>query len=194
MLVNRNSQITSRAFVLAQTNIDTDQIIPARYLTTTTRAGLGHHAFADWRYGPDGSPRRDCPLNHAALDGASILIAGRNFGCGSSREHAAWALADLGIRAVISPEIADIFRSNALKNGIAPIEIEADAHALLSEQAARGAEVTIDLESQEVRCADEAFSFRIDPFGLRCLIEGVDDLGWLMGHMAHIERFEEARA
>src|ERR1700756_6041181 len=116
--------LTSRTVVLPAANIDTDQIIPARFLTTTTRAGLGEHLFADWRYAPDGAPRGEFVLNSPASRDCRILVAGRNFGCGSSREHAAWALADYGFRAVVSTEIADIFRSNALKNGLLPVIVD----------------------------------------------------------------------
>jgi 3-isopropylmalate/(R)-2-methylmalate dehydratase small subunit len=135
--------LRSRTVVLAAANIDTDQIIPARFLTTTTRDGLGQHLFADWRYDDKGAPRRDFILNDAAAQNCSILVAGRNFGCGSSREHAPWALLDYGFRAVISTQIADIFRSNALKNGFLPVVVDAATASWLCEHP--GAEVTIDV-------------------------------------------------
>ncbi len=181
--------ITSRAFVLTRPNIDTDQIIPARFLSTTGRAGLGAHAFANWRTGENGRPNEDCPLNDTDKAGASIIVAGHNFGCGSSREHAVWALHDLGIRAVISTEIADIFTSNALKNGIAPLEVAPDDHAWFCECAADS--ITIDLEDQTIDCAGRRCTFTIDPFGRRCLVDGVDALGAIINHADAIARYEE---
>lgn len=183
------SLIESPGIVLDQPNIDTDQIIPARFLRTTERDGLGQHAFADWRLASDGSEDPDCPLNKPAARGAAVVIAGPNFGCGSSREHAAWALADFGIRAVISTAIADIFQSNALKNGIAPLIVDESAHAWLVQHAHAG--LTIDLSACEVRCAERTLPFTIDAFGRRCLIEGVDALGFLMRHQEAIHGYEE---
>jgi len=186
-------QIRSRTAVLPYTNIDTDQIIPARFLRTTTRSGLGRHLFADWRYGPDGAPREDFPLNDPAAAGCTILVTGRNLGCGSSREHAPWALYDYGLRAVISTEIADIFRNNSLKNGLLPIEVdEATAAWLLAHP---GAEVTVDLENTCVRLPTGAVaSFPIERFARYCLINGVDELGFLLSRQARISAYERQRS
>ena len=140
--------LTSRTVVMPSTNIDTDQIIPARFLTTTTREGLGRSLFADWRYDQDGNPRPDFVLNLPQSQGCAVLVAGRNFGCGSSREHAPWALVDYGFRAVVSTKIADIFRSNSLKNGLLPVVVDEATHAWLL--AHPGAEVTIDLETRSL--------------------------------------------
>jgi 3-isopropylmalate/(R)-2-methylmalate dehydratase small subunit len=185
--------IRSRTVVLARTNIDTDQIIPARFLTTTSRTGLGGALFADWRYDAAGSLVADFPLNRAAAAGAQVLVAGANFGCGSSREHAAWALYDWGIRAVISTEFADIFRANALKNGLLPVRVDAPAHAYLVEHP--GVEVAVDLESLTVALPDGTrTAFPVEPFARRCLLDGVDELGYLLAHSADIARFEASRA
>jgi 3-isopropylmalate/(R)-2-methylmalate dehydratase small subunit len=181
--------IRSRTLVMPASNIDTDQIIPARFLTATTRDGFGQHLFADWRYRADGSANPDFILNTPAAAGAAILVAGRNFGCGSSREHAAWALVDQGFRAVISTEFADIFRSNALKNHLLPIVVDEAAHTALL--AAPGAEVTIDLERQSLRLPDgRAVSFPIEAFARYCILNGIDELGYLQSKLADIERFE----
>src|SRR5512140_2022612 len=144
--------IRSRTVVLPSTNIDTDQIIPARFLTTTVREGLGRHLFEDWRYGGDGQPRQDFVLNQPAARGCQVLVAGRNFGCGSSREHAPWALLDFGIRVVISTEIADIFRNNSLKNGLLPIVVDAATHRWLLDHP--GVEVEVDLPHTVLRLPD----------------------------------------
>jgi 3-isopropylmalate/(R)-2-methylmalate dehydratase small subunit len=182
--------IQSRTVVMPATNIDTDQIIPARFLTTTTRAGLGRQLFADWRYAPDGSPKADFVLNQPAAAGCQVLVAGRNFGCGSSREHAPWALLDYGIRAVISSEIADIFRNNSLKNGLLPIVVDAATSARLL--ANPGTEITIDLESATLRLADGAsVGFPIDPFARYCLLNGVDELGFLLQQQERIAAYEQ---
>jgi len=175
--------------VLPRSNIDTDQIMPARFLTTTTRDGLGQHLFADWRYRADGSLAEGFALNAPAARGATILVAGRNFGCGSSREHAAWGLVDYGFQAVISTEIADIFRSNALKNGLVPVVVDEPTHTRLL--AAPGAELTIDLE----RCAltlpgGAEVSFPIEAFARYCLLNGVDETGYLLGQIGEIEAYE----
>jgi 3-isopropylmalate/(R)-2-methylmalate dehydratase small subunit len=181
--------LTSRTVVLPAANIDTDQIIPARFLTTTTRAGLGKHLFADWRYDAHGAPRREFALNQSDSRGCRILVAGRNFGCGSSREHAPWALLDHGLRAVISTEIADIFRSNALKNGLLPVVIDADTSAWL--MAHPGAEVTLDVASRVLQLPGGAqVSFPLEAFAHHCLLEGVDELGFLLAHTTEIEAFE----
>jgi 3-isopropylmalate/(R)-2-methylmalate dehydratase small subunit len=184
--------LESRTVCLPQTNIDTDQIIPARFLTTTTRAGLGRHAFHDWRYAEDGTPRADFVLNQPQADGARILVAGRNFGCGSSREHAPWALLDAGIRAVISSEIADIFRNNALKNGLLPIVLPAPVVDTLLAQP--GLRLQVDVAKRRVYWPEgEHVEFPLDPFAQTCLLEGVDELGYLLKHVSAIEHFETAR-
>ncbi len=185
-------QLRSRTAVLHATDVDTDQIIPARFLTTTTREGLGAHAFHDWRFDGDGYENPDFVLNRDEAKGCKILVAGRNFGCGSSREHAPWALLDFGIRAVISTEIADIFRSNSLKNGLLPIVIEEDAHDWLLSNP--GADVEIDVTTSTVSLPDgTAVSYPIDDFARYCLLEGIDQLGFLQQHEADIKRFEEER-
>ncbi|MBR9825348.1 MAG: 3-isopropylmalate dehydratase small subunit [Alphaproteobacteria bacterium] len=184
---------SSRSFVLHQENIDTDQIIPARFLTTTSQAGLGRYAFHDWRFDGNGMPRNDNPLSGCDPHTTSILVTGRNFGCGSSREHAPWALLDFGFRAVISNEIADIFHSNAAKNGLLPIIAPQSAHAWLMEHP--GAGIHIDLESQTVEIDGfDSFHFDIEPFAKHCLIENTDPLGFLISKMDEIKRYEEARA
>ncbi|HEX4025166.1 MAG TPA: 3-isopropylmalate dehydratase small subunit [Steroidobacteraceae bacterium] len=186
-------QIRSRTAVLPYSNIDTDQIIPARFLRTTTRAGLGEQLFADWRYGADGAPKSDFPLNDPATAGCAILVAGRNFGCGSSREHAPWALFDYGFRAVISTEIADIFRNNALKNGLLPVVVDEDTAAWLLSHP--GAEVTVDLENTRVTLPTGATaSFPIEAFERYCLINGIDELGFLLSQQDKINAYERLRA
>ncbi len=184
-------RIRSRTVCLPDANIDTDRIIPARFLTTTTREGLGRHAFNDWRWREDGTPDPEFPLNRPEAQGARILVAGRNFGCGSSREHAPWALLDAGLRAVISAEIADIFRSNALKNGLLPIVLDA---AVVDELLAQpGLELDIDIAAATVALPDgRRFEFPIDGFARTCLVEGVDQLGYLLKQIPHIHRYEES--
>ncbi|MFI4869428.1 MAG: 3-isopropylmalate dehydratase small subunit [Steroidobacterales bacterium] len=182
-------QIRSRTAVLPFTNIDTDQIIPARFLRTTTRAGLGQRLFADWRYGAEGALRPEFALNRPEAAGCAVLVAGRNFGCGSSREHAPWALLDYGFRAVISTEIADIFRNNSLKNGLLPIEVDEATGQWLLEHP--GAEVTIDLDSTTLRLPDgTAVSFPIEGFARYCLLHGVDELGFLIARQGEIAAYE----
>ena len=184
--------LRSRTVVLPVSDIDTDQIIPARFLTTTTREGLGRHLFADWRYGSDGSPRPEFVLNQPAAAGCTVLVAGHNFGCGSSREHAPWALTDFGVRAVVSTQFADIFRSNALKNGLLPVLLEAPTHRWLL--AHPGAEVTIDLEHTTLTLpTGEAVRFPLEPFARYCLTHGVDELGFLLDRTAQIEAYESQR-
>jgi len=180
---------TSRTVVLPDANIDTDRIIPARFLTTTTRAGLGAHLFADWRYDEHQAPRADFALNCADAAGCQILVAGGNFGCGSSREHAAWALLDYGVRAVVSTEIADIFSSNALKNGLLPVVVDACTSAWL--MAHPGAEITLDVATTTLTLpTGEAVRFPLEPFARHCLLEGVDELGFLLARQAEIEAYE----
>lgn len=186
------AELVSRTVVLPECNIDTDQIIPARFLTTTSRSGLGQHAFTDWRYLADGTPNPAFPLNRPENHGAAILVAGANFGCGSSREHAPWALLDAGIRAVISSEIADIFRGNALKNGLLPIVLGVEAVATLL--SLPGIELRIDIARGEVTLPDgDTHHFALDPFARTCLLEGVDQLGYLLNQNAAIQRYEEHR-
>ncbi len=185
--------VRSRTVVLPASNIDTDQIIPARFLTTTTRSGLGRHLFTDWRYAPDGAPRADFPLNRPEAAGCAILVAGRNFGCGSSREHAPWALVDYGFRAVVSTEIADIFRSNALKNGLLPVVVDDETGRWLLEHP--GAEVTIDVETTTLTLPDGApVRFPLEAFARYCLLNGVDELGFLLAQAPRIEAYERRRS
>jgi 3-isopropylmalate/(R)-2-methylmalate dehydratase small subunit len=187
--MNPIRSIRSRTVVMPSTNIDTDQIIPARFLTTTVKEGLGKSLFADWRYDADGSPKPDFILNRPEAAGCRILVAGRNIGCGSSREHAPWALVDYGFQAVVSTEIADIFRNNSLKNGLLPVVVDDDTHAWLL--AHPGVEVDIDLESASLRVAGRGpVSFPIDPFARYCLMNGVDELGFLLAQDAAITRHE----
>jgi 3-isopropylmalate/(R)-2-methylmalate dehydratase small subunit len=185
----RMKLIRSRTVVLPADNIDTDQIIPARFLTTTTRTGLGKHLFTDWRYAPDGSPRPDFVLNRPEAAGCAILVGGRNFGCGSSREHAPWALLDFGFRAVVSTEIADIFRNNALKNGLLPVVVdEATSRWLIDHP---HVEVTIDLESTTLGLpTGEQVRFPLEAFSRYCLLNGVDELGFLVQRLPEIEAYE----
>ena len=187
------STLASRTVVLRERNIDTDQIIPARFLTTTERKGLGRYAFNDWRYRADGSPNPQFTFNRAETTGAQILVAGRNFGCGSSREHAPWALVDLGLRAIISSEIADIFRGNALKNGLLPIVLD---EAIVDELLAQpGIELHIDVATRSVRLPDgRTLPFPLDAFAQTCLLEGVDQLGYLLRQHDAITAFEYRRA
>lgn len=190
--MNPVTAIASRTVVLPQANIDTDQIIPARFLTTTQRDGLGRHAFADWRALPDGTPDPAFPFNQPANADAQVLVAGRNFGCGSSREHAPWALLDLGLRAVVSSQIADIFRGNALKNGLLPVVVpQGIVDGLL---ATPGIAVRIDVRTRTLHLPDgSAVQFPLDAFAQACLLEGVDQLGYLLAQLPAIERFESAR-
>jgi 3-isopropylmalate/(R)-2-methylmalate dehydratase small subunit len=185
--------IRSPTVVMPATDIDTDQIIPARFLRTTTREGFGTRLFADWRYDASGTPRADFVLNRPEAHGCSILVAGRNFGCGSSREHAPWALLDYGFRAVISTEIADIFRSNSLKNGLLPIEVDEPTGRWLLEHP--GAEVAIDLDTTTLRLPDgRAVRFPIEGFARYCLLNGVDELGFLLARQAEIAAYEQGAA
>ena len=187
--------LTSRCVVLPAENVDTDQIIPARFLKTIDRRGLGAHLFADWRLDEQGRARPEFPLNSPHARGASILVAGHNFGCGSSREHAPWALLDFGFRAIISTGFADIFRNNALKNGLLPVTLLQPAHARLLELLAASplAPVAIDLDAQTVTLQDgTAHAFQVDPFSRHCLLNGVDELGFLLGEENAIAAYESA--
>jgi 3-isopropylmalate/(R)-2-methylmalate dehydratase small subunit len=181
--------VRSTTVVLPIDNVDTDQIIPARFLKVTSKAGLGENLFSDWRYDGAGQPKPDFVLNRAEARGAQVLVAGDNFGCGSSREHAPWALYDYGFRAVISTSIADIFRNNALKNGLLPVIVDKAVHEKLL--AAPGIEVTVDLAAQMVTLADgTAARFPIDPFARYCLLNGVDELAFLLSREQAIAEFE----
>jgi 3-isopropylmalate/(R)-2-methylmalate dehydratase small subunit len=183
-------EFRSRTAVLPYTNIDTDQIIPARFLRTTTREGLGQHLFTDWRRNADGTLNQQFPLNQPEAAGCSVLVAGRNFGCGSSREHAPWALLDYGFRAVISTEIADIFTSNSLKNGLLPIVVDTASGQWLLEHP--GAEVIIDLPSASLQLPTGVkLTFPIEAFARYRLTNGVDELGFLLAQEARISAFEQ---
>lgn len=185
--------IHSRTIVLATRDIDTDQIIPARYLTSTERQGFGKALFHDLRYDKNGDVIADFPLNKPEAAGCEVLVAGNNFGCGSSREHAPWAMLDYGIRAVISTEIADIFRNNALKNGLIPIVVDTDTHAWLLEHP--GVEVDIDVRAAKLTITDDReVHFQIDAFARFCLVEGIDQLGFLQKQLEAIQIFEEKRS
>lgn len=184
--------IRSRTAVLAHENIDTDRIIPARFLTTTEREGLGRYSFHDWRYQADGRLDPQFALNNASARGCEILVAGRNFGCGSSREHAPWALLDYGFKAVLSSEIADIFRSNALRNGLLAVVVSEAEHGYLSKHP--GIELAIDIVAGTIELPDGGrFRFQIDEFARHCLLQGVDQLGFLQQHLAQIDAFEAGR-
>jgi 3-isopropylmalate/(R)-2-methylmalate dehydratase small subunit len=184
--------LRSRTVVLPNDDIDTDQIIPARFLTTTTKDGLGKNLFAEWRYDKSGRERPEFALNKPESRGAAVLVGGHNFGCGSSREHAPWALLDFGIRAVISTEIADIFRSNSLKNGLLPIVVDAESHRWLV--AHPGAEVSIDLATATLEMNGQRVAFPIDRFSRYCLMNGIDQLGYLLEQDPAIHRYEQAHA
>lgn len=179
---------SSRIVVLTEANIDTDQIIPARFLTTTTKVGLGKVAFNDWRYNADGSEKPHI-LNTIDANEHRVLVGGNNFGCGSSREHAPWALMDYGFQAVISTEIADIFKSNCLKNGLLPVVVDKATHEKLL--ASPQQRVTIDLEKNALTLEDgSVFTFEVEAFARQCLLEGVDAMGWLLKRLPDIEQFE----
>jgi 3-isopropylmalate/(R)-2-methylmalate dehydratase small subunit len=184
--------ITSRTVVLPRSDIDTDQIIPARFLRTTSREGLGKQLFADWRYLADGSANPQFVLNQPQAQGCQVLVAERNFGCGSSREHAPWAMLDHGIRAVISTEFADIFRSNSLKNGLVPVIVDNDTLQWLLTNP--GIEVTVDLSTCTLQMpGGRSAMFPIEPFARYCLMQGVDQLGYLLSKDAEITAFERRR-
>ncbi len=189
------TSLTSRVVALPVNDVDTDQIIPARFLKATDKKGMGDNLFADWRYRNDGSPKPDFVLNQPEAAGRQILLAGDNFGCGSSREHAPWALTGFGFRAVISTSFADIFRSNALKNGLLPIIVDASTHqrllALVGENP--DVELTLDLASQTLTFPGGSVSFPIDPFNKTCLLNGVDELGYILSFEKEIAAFEARR-
>ncbi len=174
-------------------NIDTDQIIPARFLKATDKTGMGDNLFAGWRYDYSGSPKPDFVLNRPESRGAQVLLAGDNFGCGSSREHAPWALLGYGFRAVISTSFADIFRNNALKNGLLPVAVDRDTHLQLLSLAEEDPDMTlaIDLAAQTLRLPDgRAVRFPIDSFSRTCMLRGVDQLGYLLNQDDHIRAYE----
>ena len=172
--------IESRTVVLPSTNIDTDQIIPARFLTTTTKEGLGKQAFADWRYDASGAPQARLHSESAAAAGCQVLVAGRNFGCGSSREHAPWALLDFGFKAVISTEIADIFRSNSLKNGLLPIVVDEATHQWLLQQSRQRSHASIWNRTRVTLPTGMTVKFAVEAFARYCLLNGIDELGYLL--------------
>ena len=191
--MDKVTTIKSRTVVLPVENVDTDQIIPARFLKATSKIGLGTKLFADWRFAADGAPKTDFVLNQPAAAGATILIAGDNFGCGSSREHAPWALVDYGFRAVVSTSIADIFRNNSLKNGLVPVVVDAATHAKLL--ANPGTEVSVSVADQTLTLSDGTKAkFPIDPFARYCLLNGVDELEFLLSQEQAIAAFEAKRA
>ena len=178
-------------------NIDTDQIIPARYLKATDKASVAEGLFADWRYNADGTPQADFVLNQPEYEGAQILLAGDNFGCGSSREHAPWALVGAGIRVVMSTSFADIFKNNALKNGLLPVEINMETYENLCDliEEVPAAEITINLEKQEVILQDgSTFEFPIDDFSKQCLLKGTDQMGYIQSFEGKINEYEKSHA
>jgi 3-isopropylmalate/(R)-2-methylmalate dehydratase small subunit len=184
------TQIRSRTLVIASSNIDTDQIIPARFLTSTSKAGFGKHLFNDWRYDAQGNPKPDFVLNTPTAKGAHVLVAGRNIGCGSSREHAPWALQDFGFQAVVSTEFADIFRTNCLKNGLLPVVVDDTTHAWLL--ANPGVEVSIDVAAGTLTLPDgKAATFPLEAFARYCLLNGVDELGFLLSKNTDIAAYEQ---
>jgi 3-isopropylmalate/(R)-2-methylmalate dehydratase small subunit len=190
--VNPYLPFESPFLVLARDHVDTDQIIPARFLKTTTKTGLGRNCFQDWRYDGAGNPIAGFPLNAPGAEAAQVLVVGENFGCGSSREHAPWALLDFGFRAIIARSFADIFRQNALKNGLVPIQVDVDDHRALLEAAA-GATVGVDLAGPTLRLPDgQERTFPLDPFRRQCLLQGVDDIGFVLQREPAIAAFETA--
>ena len=188
--------ITSRIIPLPRNDIDTDQIIPARYLKVTDKFGLADGLFFGWRYLQDGSPDTDFPLNRPEYQGAEILLAGDNFGCGSSREHAPWALEDYGFRVIIAPSFADIFFNNSFKNGLLPIVLSEEIVDCLFRKAMgeQALSITVDLTAQNLILADgEEIAFEVDPFRKHCLLEGLDDIGLTLQHVDEIKAYEEKR-
>jgi 3-isopropylmalate/(R)-2-methylmalate dehydratase small subunit len=184
--------VESKTVVLPIENIDTDQIIPARFLKTTSMEGLGENLFLDWRYLADGSPNLDFPLNKPSAKGAQILVTGDNFGCGSSREHAPWALVQYGFRVIISTSFADIFKGNALKNSLVPVVVPPDIHAELLKWP--GIVLKVDLETEMVTLpGGRQIAFEIDSFAKQCLVEGVDELGYMLKQEAAIAAYEAKR-
>lgn len=189
------TQLQSKMLPLPVNDIDTDQIIPARFLKATDKSGMGDNLFADWRYNTDGSPKAEFALNDPSYAGAQILVAGDNFGCGSSREHAPWALTGFGFRAVVSTSFADIFKNNALKNGLLPIVVDEVTHRALFAAVENDPSTvaSIDLEKSELTLGDIKVQFPVDPFAKTCLLQGVDELGYIQGFMDQIEEYERGR-
>ncbi len=190
------TNFTSRVVPLAINNIDTDQIIPARFLKTTSKQGLDQQLFYDWRYDEQGRPKQEFILNQPRTQGAEILLAGDNFGCGSSREHAPWALTQFGFRAVISTSFADIFRNNALKNSLLPIVVPADVHQALFRAVEKDADarVAVNLAAQTLTLPDgRAVEFSVDAFSKQCLLDGVDEMGYILKQEGAIRAFEGRR-
>ncbi len=195
MTMDKITTFTGRVVALPNENIDTDQIIPARYLKVTDKLALGQYLFNDWRYDDQGNPRPEFVLNQPAAQGAQVLLAGTNFGCGSSREHAPWALCGYGFRAVISTSFADIFDNNALKNGLLPIVVDPATHRDLFDLFAEipHVELTVDLQNQTVSLpGGRTVQFSIDPFSRICLLNGVDEMGYLLSHEEQIREYERA--
>ncbi len=193
--MNQFDALTGKMIAVQTENIDTDQIIPARFLKTISKAGLGQHMFADWRYGENGEVREECVFNLPHAADAQVLIAGDNFGCGSSREHAPWALMDFGFRAIVSTSFADIFRNNALKNGLLPVIVDEETQQQLFSLADEDQEatVTIDLAQQTLTLPDgRTVEFPIDGFSKTCLLEGIDQLGYLQKQEDSIVAYEQA--
>jgi 3-isopropylmalate/(R)-2-methylmalate dehydratase small subunit len=189
------SKITSHTAVITAENIDTDQIIPARFLKVIDKDGLGKSLFCDWRYLADGTPNPDFPLNYPAAQGAQILLAGDNFGCGSSREHAPWALVGWGLRVVISTSFADIFKGNSLKNGLLPVVVSPEVYQklLAAQRADAKAQITVDLAQKQLTLPDgSTTSFPVDPFAQHCLLNGIDQLGYILSFDDKITGYEKA--
>ena len=189
------TKITSRIVPLPNENVDTDIIVPARFLKVTDKVDMDQYLFRDWRFDEDGKPRPDFILNQPRAKGAQILLAGRNFGSGSSREHAPWALLAFGFRALLSTSFADIFRGNALKNGLLPVVVPPDVHAELFRLVEKdpNLKVSVNLASQSVTLPDgKTVSFPVDNFSKRCLLAGVDQLGYLLKQESHIRAYEES--
>lgn len=193
--MNSFTTFTGKIVSIPTENIDTDQIIPAQFLKVTDKNGLGKNLFFNWRYLPNGSPNPNFVLNQIQAQGAQILVAGDNFGCGSSREHAPWALMAFGFRAIISTSFADIFRNNSLKNGLLPIIVDKDTHRQLQSLAEEDPEtrVTINLPNQTITLPDgRTVNFPIDPFSKHCMVNGIDQLGYLREHLSAIEKYEQS--
>lgn len=185
------NKIKGVAAVIENENIDTDQIIPAEYLKITDKKGLGQHLFSNWRYAKNGDTNPDFVLNQSATSQAKVLVAGDNFGCGSSREHAPWALVDFGIQVVVSSSIADIFRNNSVKNGLLPIVIDKASHEFLLKQNAQS--MMIDIEAQTINVKEKVFEFQLEPFTRFCFLNGMDQLEFLLSHEQKISDFESAQ-
>ena len=185
--------LSSKMVSIPIENIDTDQIIPARFLKVTDKQGLGDNLFCDWRYDEDGTPKPDFILNQEQVQGVQILVAGDNFGCGSSREHAPWALMGYGFKIIISTSFADIFRNNALKNGLLPVVVDEETHRQLQSLVEEDPDsaIAVDLPNQTLSLPDgRTVDFPIDPFSKHCITNGLDQLGYLQSHLGQVEKFE----